>query len=93
MKRGQSFTPPSLKAPYPRRCVVCGGRIKETTTTLTYPSGDGNVRLVRDVPAGVCESCGEEYLRAEIAGLVEELLESAPDSKVEVPIWRFVTNT
>lgn len=92
MKRRLPFRPPSGKAPYPRICVVCGGSIKETTTTLTYPDENGGIRIVRDVPAGVCESCGEEYLRSEVAETVERLLQSSPETKVEVPVWRFVSN-
>lgn len=89
---GQSFEASPSGARYPKKCALCRARIVETTTTLTYPEKDGRIKVVREVPAGVCEACGEKYLTAEVAEALERLLKSPAPASIEVPVWRFVAN-
>ncbi len=74
---------------YPSQCTVCGGSIVERRITLSLPTKEGTTRLVRDVPVGVCDQCGEQYLRAGVAQRLDEILESPPDSSETVPVWEF----
>ena len=49
-----------------RLCPECGGEIKEGYTHLDYDL-DGIRVSVSHVPADVCSSCGEFFLRSRIA--------------------------
>jgi Zn-finger nucleic acid-binding protein len=44
------------------------------------------VVVVRNVPATVCDQCGEEWIGAEIAGELERLVEEARQSRREVEV-------
>jgi YgiT-type zinc finger domain-containing protein len=58
------------------RCPLCGGRKKPGTTTYSVDLGTG-VIVVRNVPATVCDQCGEEWIASDIARKLEELTEEA----------------
>jgi YgiT-type zinc finger domain-containing protein len=57
-------------------CIICHqGQTRPGTTTVTF-SRDGFTLVVQNVPADVCENCGEAYLDA---AATEELLRLARD--------------
>lgn len=62
MKNASTF-PPKARKKYPSKCIQCGGAVVEGITTFIYHEGNGNTRVVHGVPAGICQSCGERYLR------------------------------
>jgi len=45
--------------------------------------------VIKDVPADVCDNCGEYYLSEEMAARVLELGESAVKKGVEVEVLRW----
>jgi YgiT-type zinc finger domain-containing protein len=55
------------------KCLVCKhNRFKKGTTVL--PIGRGNaILLITNIPARVCENCGEMYLDEETAQEVQDL--------------------
>jgi YgiT-type zinc finger domain-containing protein len=67
---------------------MCGGAKASGTTTYTVDLGSG-VIVVRDVPAMVCEQCGEEWLGAQTARTLESLVEAARRSKRQVEVVTF----
>ena len=71
------------------KCVVCKhGETHPGHTTVTLEK-NGGALIVRNVPAQVCENCGEAYVSAEIT---RSLLESAHQTLragVEVDIREF----
>jgi YgiT-type zinc finger domain-containing protein len=56
--------------------------------TVTLQRGETTV-ILKQVPADVCENCGEYYLSEEVAAQVLEKAESAVRSGAEVEILRF----
>ena len=60
------------------RCVICrNGETRPGSATVTLER-DGLTLVVKQVPARVCENCGEEYLReAETARLLASAKEAA----------------
>ena len=49
------------------KCVICKtGRTHPGTTTVTLQR-DNSVVVIRDVPAEICEDCGEYYLSKPVA--------------------------
>jgi YgiT-type zinc finger domain-containing protein len=81
--------PPDRPNTYPSKCFQCQGTVIEQDVNLVYPRSDGPPRLVNRVPAGVCDSCGEQYLRPETAEIIEKLLAAPPARHEEVPVWDF----
>jgi YgiT-type zinc finger domain-containing protein len=70
-------------------CVICrNGNTGSGTVTVTLQRGDTTV-ILKQVPADVCENCGEYYLSSEVAAQVLEKAESAVKSGAEVEILRF----
>ena len=84
-----SFPDPAARKAYPSRCTQCGGVVEQDVVTLSIVGRDGQVRLVRGVPAGVCRSCGEQYIRPEVTTEVERLLRTPPPRSEAIPAWDF----
>ena len=58
-------------------CPVChAGDRRPGTTTSTMSRGDATI-VVRQVPADVCDNCGEAFLDLEIARELERIAETA----------------
>ncbi|MCG8478240.1 MAG: type II toxin-antitoxin system MqsA family antitoxin [Spirochaetales bacterium] len=70
------------------RCPLCGGPFTEGTTTFTVDLGFGVV-VVRDVPARVCEQCGDASMTTAVTQRLEAIVESARANHQEVSITRW----
>ena len=71
------------------KCVVCKtGEVAPGQTTVTLQRGETTV-IVKDVPAQVCDNCGEYYLSAEMTEKVMALAEAAVRKGAEVEILRW----
>ncbi len=71
------------------RCVLCKqGETLFGRVTVTLQRGDTTV-IIKDVPAEVCENCGEYYLTEKITEQVLSMAEEAVNKNVEVEILRF----
>jgi YgiT-type zinc finger domain-containing protein len=68
-------------------CSFCGGEIKEEKVELDYRY-KGKLYIFKDVPAGVCQQCGEKYLRAEVSKEIERRIKSKKkwEETIAVPI-------
>ena len=70
-------------------CVICKtGQLSAGTATITLQRGKTTV-VIKNVPADVCDNCGEYYLSEEMTELVLELGESAVKKGVEVEVLRW----
>ncbi len=54
------------------KCYFCRGEVTEQQITIDYRWGDTLV-VIRDVPAGVCQQCGEKYLASGVYKELERL--------------------
>lgn len=71
------------------KCVICKtGETAPGKVTVTLQRGDVTV-LIKDVPAEVCDNCGEYYLSEEISQRVLQQAESAMGHNAELEILRF----
>jgi YgiT-type zinc finger domain-containing protein len=72
------------------KCVICKtGHTHPGTTTITLQRGSAIV-VIRDVPAEICEDCGEYYLEEAIARRVYADADASLERRVEVEIQRYV---
>ena len=71
------------------KCVMCkGGKLAPGETTLTVQRGETLV-IIKDVPADVCQDCGEAYLDGNVALKIEKQVEEAVARHTEIEILRY----
>ena len=71
------------------KCVICKmGETTPDTTSVTLQRG-GTTVVIKDVPAEICENCGEYYLSEQISERVLALAETAVKNNAEIEILRF----
>ena len=71
------------------QCPMCpAGTLREGTTTLTMER-DGATIVFKDVPADVCDSCGEAYLDEDVSAAVYEQAEAAVEAGVQFDVRRY----
>lgn len=70
------------------QCHFCGGKVSEQKVTIDYRWGEELVTVIKNVPAGVCEVCGEKYFKAEVVKAMEKTARSRRKSKevLQVPV-------
>lgn len=68
-------------------CSFCGGEVKEDKVELDYRS-KGKLYIFKDVPAGVCQQCGEKYLTAKVSKEIEWRIQTKEkwDKTICVPV-------
>jgi YgiT-type zinc finger domain-containing protein len=72
------------------KCVICQfGETEPGTTTVTLTRGETTV-VIRDVPAQICTTCGEEYVDAATGKRLTEIAEKAVHEGVQVDVRRFI---
>ena len=69
-------------------CPLCKGKMLKGLTNLPFGIGD-NLLVVRDVPALVCEQCGDSFVEIENVRIVEKLVKSAEEDGVTLGIIKF----
>ena len=77
------------------RCPVCGGEIEQKRVTYTM---EHNRQLVAvgNVPAGVCQRCGEEYFDPQVVDELHRLIKAGswtetlnvPYTEMETLSWK-----
>lgn len=71
------------------KCTICKtGQTNPGTTTVTLQR-DNTVVVIRDVPADICDDCGEYYLSESIARRVYADAEATARRHVEVEVQRY----
>jgi YgiT-type zinc finger domain-containing protein len=71
------------------KCVLCKqGQTKPGEITVTLQRGD-TTSIIKNVPAEVCENCGEYYLSEDATERVLSMAEEAAGKGAEVEIIRY----
>jgi YgiT-type zinc finger domain-containing protein len=70
------------------RCHFCGGKVSERKISVDYRWGENLVTVIKNVPAGVCEGCGEQYFKARIVKAMERIARSKkkPKEMLRIPV-------
>jgi YgiT-type zinc finger domain-containing protein len=72
------------------KCFICkNGETKEGVTTVTLTRGE-TVIIVKNVPAEICDNCGEYYLSEDITKKIFELANEAVKRNTEIEILKYV---
>ena len=65
----------------PNRCSLCKGSLREGKTEFMTRVGD-EIVVVKDVPAYVCEQCGEAYYSLEISRKLDIVMKDVHQGKL-----------
>ena len=72
------------------KCVICKhGETRPGTATVTFTKDDLTL-VVKDVPARICQTCGEEYVDEDIATQLLQTADVAASTGVQVEVRRYV---
>ena len=55
-------------------CTICGGHVSPKLVEKVCSRQGRLTAVVREVPAGVCDQCGERYYTVTVLKHIEELL-------------------
>ena len=70
------------------KCGICGhGETRPGTSTVTLQGGATVV--FKDVPAEICENCGERYVSESVTARLLEEVQQAAASGVQVEVRSF----
>ncbi len=71
------------------KCIVCkNGNTEQGKVTVSVDKKD-TVVVIRDVPAQVCTTCGEEYIDAQTMKQIEKLVESAQKAGMNIAVQQY----
>lgn len=72
-------------------CIVCrNGDTYPGTTTVTFHR-DGRTLVVNEVPAEVCENCGEAYIAEEVTAELLRIAAEAREAQAIVLVRDYAT--
>ena len=73
------------------RCYFCKGKVVEKKIKVDFRWGDELV-VIEDVPAEVCQQCGEKYFSPEVYKEMENLAKTKenPVKHIAIDVIRFV---
>ncbi|MHB8621160.1 MAG: type II toxin-antitoxin system MqsA family antitoxin [Chloroflexota bacterium] len=72
------------------RCYLCGGKTERRVVTAENWWGE-SLALVENVPAWVCQQCGEAYFEAATSRQLDGLRKAPPTATrtISVPVYPF----
>jgi YgiT-type zinc finger domain-containing protein len=71
------------------KCVMCQFGETEPGTTTVALTRDETTIVIRDVPALICTTCGEEYMDAVTGRRLSQIAETAVSEGVQVDGRRY----
>ena len=72
------------------RCVICRHGDLEKGNATVRLTRDLLTLVVKDVPALICDNCGEEYVSDEVSSHLLETAEEAVNAGVQVDVRNYV---
>ena len=65
-------------------CPLCKVKMIEGTTVLTFKMDSAKILVIRNVPALVCDQCGDEFVSLETSKNVEKQVNKAVDDGISM---------
>jgi YgiT-type zinc finger domain-containing protein len=65
----------------PSQCSFCKGKLVEGKTEFIARAGN-EVVVIKDVPAWVCEQCGEAFFTAPVSRKIDNIMRDAHQGKL-----------
>lgn len=75
---------------HPTSCPICGGTLVQSFVTHEEGNDKGQFFIYQNVPALVCEECGEYLLSDDVVEKLEAMSHTAtPIKEVKTPVFDF----
>lgn len=71
------------------KCIVCKHGITQPGTMTTTFERSGTTIVVKEVPANICDNCGEQYLSQEISSELLKQAEEAVKAGIQVGVRKY----
>jgi YgiT-type zinc finger domain-containing protein len=71
----------------PDKCSLCGGVLRKGKTELVIRVGE-EIVVIKDIPAYVCENCGEPYFTPETSRRIDKIMEDFYGDRVSKKLIR-----
>lgn len=68
-----------------KQCPLCSGGMDDGITTVPFLIAE-KIVVIRNVPAEICADCGEAYMKSQVVGEIERLLDRLEELHSEVSI-------
>ena len=73
-------------------CIYCGGQVTAGVATREV-RWEGELFLIEQVPMGVCNQCGERFLKPEVAKAIDQLLQTRRATRTAtVPVLTYTSD-
>lgn len=69
-------------------CILCKADLTKGNVNHIVDLGEGII-IIKNVPANICEQCGEYYVDTQIALKLEAIVEEVKKSRAEVLIINY----
>lgn len=88
-RAGQGRLAPIVGTAGSMKCAICrDGQTRPGTATHTLTRGD-TVMVIRNVPAEICDTCGEQYFDEKATKRLGEVFEDAIRAGVQVDVREY----
>ena len=73
-----------------KECYFCKGKVVEQKVKVDFRWG-ARLKIIENVPAGVCQQCGEKYFQSDVYKTMDKLAASRkkPTARLTVDVFRF----
>ena len=73
-----------------KECYFCKGRVVQQKIEVDFRWGR-KLKVIENVPAGVCQQCGEKYFQSAVYKSMEKLVASKakPSARLSIDVVRF----
>lgn len=75
----------------PNECEYCSGNIHPKKVTVNYSDKDKLV-IIKDVPVGVCQECGQRYYAAAILEKLDAMAQNSDSAQERISVPVMVMN-
>jgi YgiT-type zinc finger domain-containing protein len=63
------------------KCCFCDGKLKKGSTDLVIKVDD-EIISIKDIPACICENCGEKFFTPDISRKIDEVMKEYFEGKL-----------
>ncbi len=69
-------------------CIVCKGELTKKVINHIVDI-NGHIIIIKNVPAEVCEQCGESFFENQVALALEKIVDEIVSNKAEITIVNY----
>lgn len=73
------------------KCPICEDYMKKGKTSLTFERSGDKIMVVKNVPALICNQCGEVFVNIKTTQQVEKMVESAAEHGLKMGFLEYDT--